>query len=75
LYSDNPVINAYATLARRYNFPDKARLPYLIRRVKSNQLDIDNSGNVILNGRRFSHTNFTYDRPVVSHSKGSWDNA
>ena len=75
LYSDNPVINAYATLARRYNLPDKARLPYLIRRVKSNQLDIDNSGNVILNGRRFSHTNFTYDRPVVSHSKGSWDNA
>lgn len=74
LYSDNPVINAYATLARRYNLPDKARLPYLIRRVKSNQLDTDNSGNVILNGRRFSHTNFTYDRPVVSHSKGSWDN-
>lgn len=74
LYSDNPVINAYATLARRYNLPDKARLPYLIRRVKSNQLDTDNSGNVILNGRRSSHTNFTYDRPVVSHSKGSWDN-
>lgn len=75
LYSDNPVVNAYATLARRYNLPDKARLPYLIRRVKSNQLDIDNSGNIILNGKRFSHTNFTYDRPVVSHSKGAWDNA
>ena len=75
LYSDNPVINAYATLARRYNLPDKARLPYLIRRVKSNQLDIDNSGNILLNGKRFSHTNFTYDRPVVSHSKGVWDNA
>lgn len=74
LYSDNPVINAYATLARKYNLPDKARLPYLIRRIKSNQLNIDNSGNIILNGR-FSHTNFTYDRPVVSHSKGAWDNA
>ena len=27
LYSDNPFVNAYATLARRYNLPDKARLP------------------------------------------------
>lgn len=75
LYSDNPIVNAYATLARRYNLPDKARLPYLIRRVKSNELDVDDAGNVILNGGRFSHTNFTYDRPVVSHSKGAWDNA
>lgn len=75
LYSDNPAVNAYATLARRYNLPDKARLPYLIRRIKSNTLDITDDGNVILNGYRFNHTNFTYDRPVVSHSKGKWDNA
>ena len=33
LYSDNPFVNAYATLARRYNLPDKARLPYLIRKI------------------------------------------
>ena len=33
LYSDNPFINAYATLARRYDLPDKARLPYLIRKI------------------------------------------
>jgi len=35
LYSSNPFINLYATAARRYNLPDKARLPYLIRKVKS----------------------------------------
>lgn len=75
LYSDNALVNAYATLARRYNLPDKARLPYLIRRVKSNALDFTDDGNVILNGERFGHTNFTYDRPVVAHPSGSWDNA
>lgn len=74
LYSDNSAVNAYATLARRYNLPDKARLPYLIRKVNSNKLDFSDSGDLILNGR-FSHTNFTYDRPVVSHDKGVWDNA
>ena len=75
LYSDNALVNAYATLARQYNLPDKARLPYLIRRVKSNALDFTDDGNVILNGERFGHTNFTYDRPVVAHPDGSWDNA
>ena len=35
LYSDNPVVNAYATLARRYDLPDKARLPYLIRKIQN----------------------------------------
>lgn len=75
LYSDNALVNAYATLARQYNLPDKARLPYLIRRVKSNELDFTDDGNVILNGGRFRHTNFSYDRPVVSHSSGKWDNA
>lgn len=75
LYSDNALVNAYATLARRYNLPDKARLPYLIRRVKNDALDFTDDGNVILNGGRFRHTNFSYDRPVVSHSSGSWDKA
>ena len=75
LYSDNSIINAYATLARRYNLPDKARLPYLIRRVKSKDLDFTDDGMVILNGSRFGHTNFTYDRIVVPHNKGKWDAA
>lgn len=73
LYSDNALVNAYATLARRYNLPDKARLPYLIRRVKNDALDFTDDGNVILNGGRFRHTNFSYDRIVTPHSSGSWD--
>lgn len=75
LYSDNTLVNVYATLARRYNLPDKARLPYLIRRVKNDTLDFTDDGNVILNGGRFRHTNFSYDRIVAPHSSGSWDKA
>lgn len=75
LYSDNPIVNAYATYARRYNLPDKARVPYMIRRVKSDELPFINNGRITMSGGRFRHTNFTYDRPVVSHRKGKWDTA
>lgn len=75
LYSDNPIVNTYATYARRYNLPDKARVPYMIRRVKSDELPYINNGRITMSGGRFKHTNFTYDRPVVSHRKGKWDTA
>lgn len=75
LYSDNPIINTYATYARKYNLPDKARVPYMIRRVKSDELPSINNGRITMSGDRFKHTNFTYDRPVVSHRKGKWDTA
>lgn len=75
LYSDNPIVNSYATYARRYNLPDKARVPYMIRRVKSDELPSINNGRIKMSGGRFNHTNFTYDRPVVSHRKGKWDTA
>lgn len=75
LYSDNPIVNTYATYARRYNLPDKARVPYMIRRVKSDELPSINNGRIRMSGGRFKHTNFTYDRPVVSHRKGKWDTA
>lgn len=75
LYSDNPIVNAYATYARRYNLPDKARVPYMIRRVKSEEFPSINNGRITMSGGRFKHTNFTYDRPVVSHRKGKWDTA
>lgn len=75
LYSDNPYVNLYATYARRYGLPDKARLPYLIRRIKSDELPFIEDGNIQLNGPRYKHTNFTYDRPVISHNKGKWDSA
>lgn len=75
LYSDNPIVNTYATYARRYNLPDKARVPYMIRRVKSDEFPSINNGRITMSGDRFKHTNFTYDRPVVSHRKGKWDTA
>lgn len=75
LYSDNPIVNTYATYARRYNLPDKSRVPYMIRRVKSDELPSINNGRITMSGGRFKHTNFTYDRPVVSHRKGKWDTA
>lgn len=75
LYSDNPIVNTYATYARRYNLPDKARVPYMIRRVKSDEFPSINNGRITMSGGRFNHTNFTYDRPVVSHRKGKWDTA
>lgn len=75
LYSDNPIINTYATYARKYNLSDKARVPYMIRRVKSDELPSINNGRITMSGGRFKHTNFTYDRPVVSHRKGKWDTA
>lgn len=75
LYSDNPIVNTYATYARRYKLPDKARLPYLIRRIKSDEFPKVSNNKITLSGNRFPHTNFTYDRPVVSHNKGKWDTA
>ena len=75
LYSDNPFVNAYATLARRYDLPDKARLPYLIRKIKNSNLNFTEDGLVDLTGSRWKHTNYTYDLGVIPHAKGSWDDA
>ena len=75
LYSDNPFVNAYATLARRYNLPDKARLPYLIRKIQNGDLSFTENGLVDLTGNRWKHTNYTYDLGVIPHEHGSWDTA
>ena len=74
LYSDDFLTNWYATMARRYGFYDRARLPYLIRRWKPENLHVIKDDKMLMNGR-FPHTNFTYDRPVTSHAKGKWDQA
>ena len=75
LYSNNPIVNTYATYARRFGLPDKARLPYLIRRIKSDTLPSVESDEINMQGPRFNHVNFTTDRPVVGHRKGNWDQA
>lgn len=73
LYSDNPIINTYATYARRFNLPDKARLPYLIRRWKPEEIQPIINNELQINGNRLGHTNFTWDRAVISHNNGKWD--
>ena len=73
LYSDNPIINTYATYARRFNLPDKARLPYLIRRWKPEEIQPIINNELQINGDRLGHTNFTWDRAVISHNNGKWD--
>ena len=73
LYSDNPIINTYATYARRFNLPDKARLPYLIRRWKPEEIQPIINNELQINGSRLGHTNFTWDRAVISHNNGKWD--
>ena len=80
-YYGNPLERFYGTMARRFNLPDKARLPEFIRKSKD---DIQLNNNEVLIGRPYSHhrsnekqfkdiTNLTYDRPVISHSAGNWD--
>lgn len=80
-FSTNPVVNAYATYARRYNLPDKARIPSdAIRKIKTPEGEILNVNNKLVDitgGSRLgnNHTNFSLDRGVTSHSKGGWDMA
>ena len=77
-YEDNVLSNIYATLARDFNLPDKARIPAdAIRKIKGdvnikNRL-VDLTGNKNYLGN--PHINVTFDRPVVSHSAGEWDGA
>lgn len=73
-YSDNPWVNAWATAARRLNwsFADKARLPYLIRSVRSTDVNVNN-GSLDLSGNKHNYINVTYDVKVPGHNKGNWD--
>lgn len=67
----------YGTIARRFGLPDKPRLPESIRKLKTDITYTD--GKLSVTGHKGTnntyHTNFTLDRPVVSHSKGNWNGA
>lgn len=75
-YSNNRLYN---TLGRRFNLKTGPQHPELIRKIKSNKILFDESGNVIISDPSVqqsfiqNRTNFTIDRPVVSHKWGSWD--
>lgn len=79
-YSDNLFTNMYATAARRYGLPDKARIPAdAMRKIRTTQGEIvaDKNGLIDLTGNKFyngrPHINVTTDRPVVSHKVSGWD--
>jgi len=65
--------NIYGTLARNYNLPDKARIPAdAMRKITSDFITITDDGKILATGRITNgkpHTNFTLDRPVLSHKK------
>lgn len=88
-YGNNLLSRAYGTVARRFDLPDIARRPELMRKLKS-QIAIDEKGNVLLHDpnrtqargiqlggfrgdQGVGHVNFTTDAPVSKHSKGNWN--
>ena len=79
-YSDNPFVNAYATMARRFGLPDKARIPAdAMRKMGQTSGDFVNIKDGVVDftgGKSWGnkpHVNFTLDRGVGSHKKGNWD--
>lgn len=77
-YYGNPAERVYGTISRRLNLPDKPRKPELLRKLDI-PIEIDENNNLIITGKDknpHSITNFTTDRPVVSHSRiNNWDHA
>lgn len=75
-WSKNPITNAYASMARNFGLPDVSRLPGdLFRKINSHARKLDNGMLDFTGGKGWNnqpHTNFTLDRPVVSHRKGDW---
>ena len=75
-WSKNPIINAYASIARNSGLPDISRLPGdLFRKINSHARKLNNGMLDFTGGKGWNnqpHTNFTLDRPVVSHRNGNW---
>lgn len=73
-YYGNPIERVYGTMARKLNLPDKPRKPELLRKLED---PIKSYGNTVEITARDNNpslfTNFTTDRPVVTHSKSGWD--
>lgn len=63
-YGSNPITRAYGTFARRFNLPDKYRLPELMRKHNG---EVSPSVDWGVGKRTEGHVNFTWDRPVVAH--------
>ena len=76
-YYGNPLQRFTGTAGRRLNLNTKARNPELLRKI-SEPAPINSNGTIQVSNptprANFARTNFTTDRPVVSHSgKNNWD--
>ena len=76
-YYGNPLQRFTGTVGRRLNLNTKARNPELLRKI-SEPAPINSNGTIQISNptprANFARTNFTTDRPVVSHSnKNNWD--
>lgn len=77
-WGDTWLDKVWGTTARRFNLPDKAKIPGDAIRKISHDITVKDglvnfTGTKGFNG--LPHTNFTLDRPVVSHPWGSWNGA
>lgn len=77
-WGDTFLDRVWGTTARRFNLPDKARIPGDAMRKLSENIRVkdglaDFTGNLSEYGE--PHVNFTLDRPVVSHPSGNWNTA
>lgn len=75
-YYGNPLQRFTGTVGRRLNLNTIARNPELLRKI-SKPTPINSNGTIQVSNptprANFARTNFTTDRPVVSHSAGNWD--
>ena len=78
-YGNGTIDDIVQTFTRRF-FPtlSKERTPQFFRKLKSPEVNLQD-GRIDLTGtKNFKgqpHTNFTTDKPVLSHRNGNWDNA
>lgn len=70
-YYGNKFERVYHTLARRMGWKTSPKHPELLRKIQNTPEIKDGKVQITNPGDDF--TNFSTDRPVVSHSKGDWD--
>lgn len=76
-YYGNPLQRVYGTISRNLGLPSSPKHPELLRKLDvlprgtdKGLLDFNSSRTELLGE---GHSNWTLDRPVVSHNKGNWD--
>lgn len=76
-YYGNPLQRVYGTISRNLGLPSPPKHPELLRKLDvlprgtdKGLLDFNSSRTELLGE---GHSNWTLDRPVVSHNKGNWD--